>query len=330
MERSSAPRPARAASSTTDRLMWALRAHRRGGPDELVYEQASRPPLSIGDVLVAVHAASFTPTELDWPSTWTDRQGRDRTPVVPAHEVSGVVAALGYGTSGLSVGDEVFGLTDWYRDGAAAGYVAVEARNLAAKPSSVDHLQAAAVPLAGLTAWQALFDHGHLQAGQTVLVQGAAGGVGTFAVQLAHAAGAQVLAAGRAPDAALLAGLGADQVIDLDRQRMEDAVDRVDLVLDLVGGELASRSWPLVRPGGVLVTVVGGTPAGTPRPDVRWVFFVVEADRAQLAELAHQVDTGSLRPVVGRSWPLAEGRQAFQAKQRGGLPGKAVLQVIDS
>jgi NADPH:quinone reductase-like Zn-dependent oxidoreductase len=272
MERSSAPRPASAASSTTDRLMWALRAHRRGGPDELVYEQASWPPLSIGDVLVAVHAASFTPTELDWPSTWTDRQGRDRTPVVPAHEVSGVVAALGYGTSGLSVGDEVFGLTDWYRDGAAAGYMAVEARNLAAKPSSVDHLQAAAVPLAGLTAWQALFDHGHLQAGQTVLVQGAAGGVGTFAVQLAHAAGARVLAAGRAPDAALLVGLGADQVID----------------------------------------------------------FVVEADRAQLAELAHRVDTGSLRPVVGRSWPLAEGRQAFQAKQRGGLPGKAVLQVTDS
>jgi NADPH:quinone reductase-like Zn-dependent oxidoreductase len=280
-------------------------------------------------VLLQVQAASFTPTELGWPSTWTDRLGRDRIPVIPAHEVSGMVAALGYGTSGLSVGEEVYGLTDWYRDGAAAGYVAVEARNLAPKPTSVDHLKAAALPLAGLTAWQALFDHGHLQAGQTVLIPGAAGGVGTLAVQLAHAVGARVLAAGRAPDAELLASLGADQVIDLQRQRLEDAAGPVDLVLDLVGGELAGRSWPLVRPGGALVTVVGGTPAGAPRADARWVFFVVEADRAQLGELARRVDAGQLRPVVGRSWPLTEGRQAFQAKQHGGLPGKAVLAVAD-
>jgi NADPH:quinone reductase-like Zn-dependent oxidoreductase len=312
-----------------NRPMRALRAHRRGGPEVLVYEQAPRPPLGIGDALVQVHAASFTPTELAWPSTWTDRLGRDRTPVIPAHEVSGVVAALGFGTTGVEVGQQVVGLTDWYRDGAAAELVAVEARNLAPKPASIDHLQAAAVPLAGLTAFQALFDHGRLQAGQAVLVHGAAGGVGSLAVQLAHAAGAHVVATGRAPDGELLAGLGAEQVVDVERQRFEDAAGRVELVLDLVGGEVAGRSWPLVKPGGTLVSVVGGGAVGPPRPDARWVFFVVQADRAQLAELGRRIDAGALRPVVGRAWPLAEGRQAFQAKQHHGLPGKVVLRVAD-
>jgi NADPH:quinone reductase-like Zn-dependent oxidoreductase len=295
----------------------------------LVYEQAPRPPLAIGDALVEVHAASFTPTELGWPSTWADRLGRDRTPVIPGHEVSGVVAALGFGTSGVAVGEEVYGLTDWYRDGAAADYVAVEARNLAPKPASLDHVQAAAVPLAGLTAWQALFDHGRLQAGQRVLIHGAAGGVGSLAVQLAHAAGAHVIATGRVPDHELLAKLGAEKVVDVERQRFEDAAGRVDLVLDLVGGEVAGRSWPLVKPGGALVTVVGGTAVGPPRQDARWVFFVVEADRAQLAELGRRVDAGELRPVVGGVLPLAEGRQAFQVKRHGGLPGKVVLRVAD-
>jgi NADPH:quinone reductase-like Zn-dependent oxidoreductase len=312
-----------------DQSMYALRAHRRGGPEQLVYELAPRPPLGIGDVLVRVQAASFTATELGWPSTWTDRLGRDRTPVVPAHELSGVVAALGFGTTGLTAGDEVYGLVDWYRDGAAAGYVAVEARNLALKPATVDHVQAAAVPLAALTAWQALFDHGRLEAGQAVLVHGAAGGVGSFAVQLAHAAGGRVVATGRAPDLELLAELGADQVIDAGQRRFEETVGPVDLVLDLVGGDVALRSWPLVKPGGALVTVVGGTPTGPPRPDARWVFFVVEADRAELAELGRRIDGGRLRAIVSRVWPLAEGGQAFQAKQHGGLPGKAVLQVAD-
>jgi len=253
---------------TADRPMQALRAHRRGGPEELVYEQAPRPPLGIGDALVEVHTASFTPTELDWPSTWTDRLGRERNPVIPGHEVSGVVAALGFGTTGVTVGQEVYGLTDWYRDGAAADYVAVEARNLAPKPTTLDHVQAAALPLAGLTAWQALFDHGRLQAGQWVLIHGTAGGVGSLAVQLAHGAGAQVIGSGRAPDHELLAKLGAEKVVDVERQRFE--------------------------------------------------------------EVAGRVDAGELQPVVGRVWPLAEGRQAFQAKQHGGLPGKVVLQVADN
>jgi NADPH:quinone reductase-like Zn-dependent oxidoreductase len=313
----------------TSHSMRALRAHRRGGPEQLVYEQATRPALGIGDALVRVHAASFTPTELAWPSTWTDRQGRDRTPSIPAHEVSGVVAELGFGTTGVTVGEEVYGLTDWYRDGAAAEYVAVEARNLAAKPGGIDHVQAAAVPLAGLTAWQALFDHGHLRAGQSVLIHGAGGGVGSHAVQLARSAGARVVATGRSPNVDLLTELGADHVIDASRAQFEAAVGPVDLVVDFVGGDVACRSWPLVKPRGALVTVVGGTPTGPPRPDARWVFFVVEADRAELAELSRRIDAGQLRSVVGGVWPLAQGRQAFEAKQRGGIPGKAVLHVVD-
>ena len=162
--------------------MLALRAQGRGSSEKLIYEQVPLPSPAIGDVLLEVHAASFTPTELDWPSTWVDRAGNARPTPIPAHEVSGTVIALGFGTTGFAVGDEVYGLTDWYRDGAAAGYVAVEARNLAPRPRSLDHVDSAAVPLAGLTAWQALFDHGGLSAGQNVLIHGAGGGVGVFAV----------------------------------------------------------------------------------------------------------------------------------------------------
>src|ERR687890_796278 len=178
--------------------MLALRAQGRGSSEKLIYEQVPLPSPAIGDILLEVHAASFTPTELDWPSTWVDRAGNARPTPIPAHEVSGTVIALGFGTTGFAVGDEVYGLTDWYRDGAAAGYVAVEARNLAPKPHSLDHERAAAVPLAALTAWQALFDHGGLSAGQSVLIHGAGGGVGVFAVQLARSAGARVIATGRA------------------------------------------------------------------------------------------------------------------------------------
>src|SRR3954464_976885 len=197
--------------------MRALRAHQRGGPEQLVAEDAPVPSPGIGDALVRVHAASFTPNELGWPSTWVDRAGRDRRPVIPGHEVSGVVTALGYGTTSVAVGDAVYGLADWYRDGAAAEYVAVEARNLAPKPARLSHREAAAIPMAGLTAVQALFDHGRLAAGQTVLILGAGGGVGTFAVQLAHAAKARVVASARGWARELVLGLGADAFVDADR-----------------------------------------------------------------------------------------------------------------
>jgi NADPH:quinone reductase-like Zn-dependent oxidoreductase len=311
--------------------MWALRLHERGGPEQLAYERAPRPYVGIGDALVRIHAASFTPTELGWPSTWVDHAGRDRRPSIPAHEVSGVVEALGYGTFGVAIGQAVYGVTDWYRDGAAAEYVAVEARNLAPKPTRLSHVEAATVPLAGLTAWQALFDHGRLAAGQTVLIHGAGGGVGAFAVQLARAAGASVIGTGRAWARELVGELGAERFVDVERERFEDVVGQVDLVFDLVGGALLERSWSVLGPGGVLVSVVEDPGAAGParRPDVRSAFFVLEPDRAELVELARRIDAGQLRPIVGDVLPLASGGQAFQRKRGGGIPGKIVLEVAD-
>ena len=308
------------------RTMEALRAQARGGPEKLIYERILPPSPGIGDVLLKVRAASFIPTELDWSSTWVDRAGNARPAPIPAHEVSGVVAALGYGTTGFAVGDEVYGLTDWYRDGAAAGYVAVEARNLAPKPSSLDHERTAAVPLAALTAWQALFDHGGLSAGQSVLIHGAGGGVGVFAVQLARSAGARVIATGRAWAEDLVGELGADEFVDIDHRGFEDVAGEVDVVFDLVGGEIRERSWAVVKPGGVLVSVVS-PPEEAGRPGARGVFFVVEPDRAALAELARRIDAGELRSIVGEVFPLEHGREAFEAKRRSGVPGKVVLQV---
>jgi NADPH:quinone reductase-like Zn-dependent oxidoreductase len=302
--------------------MRALRAHQHGGPEHLVEEDGPVPVPGIGDALVRVHAASFTPTELEWPSTWVDRAGHDRRPVIPGHEVSGVVTALGYGTTGVAVGDAVYGLTDWYRDGAAAEYVAVEARNLARKPDRLDHRTAATVPMVALTAQQALFDHGRLAPGQTVAVLGAGGGVGTFAVQLARAAGARVVAVARAWACDLLRGLGAEVYVDVDRAPLAD----VDLVFDLVGGETLRRSCAAVKAGGGVVSVVERPPVATGR---RGWFFVVEPSRPQLLELGQRIAAGELRPVVGASWPLRDGRAAFEAKQRGGQPGKAVLLLTD-
>jgi NADPH:quinone reductase-like Zn-dependent oxidoreductase len=299
--------------------MHALRLHQKGGPERLIYEQAPIPFVGIGDVLLRVHAASFTPTELTWPSTWVDRRGNDRRPVIPGHEVAG---------TGVEIGEAVYGITDWYRDGTVAEYVAIEARDLAPKPASLSHVDAAAVPMAGLTAWQALFTHGRLAAGQRVLIQGAGGGVGTFAVQLAHAAGAHVVGTGHGSSEQLVTELGADEFVDVDRQRFEQATAAVDLIFDLVGGETLQRSWSVVKPGGVIVSVVGALQPDANAPSgARGVLFVVVPDRAQLIEIARRVDAGELRPIVGETLPLARGRDAFQAKHDRGVPGKIVLTV---
>jgi NADPH:quinone reductase-like Zn-dependent oxidoreductase len=277
--------------------------------------------------MVRVHAASFTPTEMSWSETWVDRAGKDRRPVVPGHEVSGVVTALGYGTTGAAVGDAVYGISDWYRDGAAAEYLAVEARNLAPKPETLSHREAAAVPMAGLTATQALFDHGRLAAGQTVLILGAGGGVGTFAVQLARAAGARVLASARAWARELVLGLGADAFIDAERDDIAASARDAHLVFDLVGGQVFAQVWSSLRDGALAVSVVEAPAARTDGRGPRGLFFVVEPNRAQLRELARRIDARELRPVLGNVVPLAEGGAAFAAKQRGSSPGKIVLQV---
>src|SRR5437868_10774398 len=229
------------------------------------------PTAAINDVIVEVHASGFVPTEMEWPSTWTDRSDRDRTPTIPGHELAGVVTALGYGTTGLSVGDRVFGLTDWYRDGTLAEYTAVEARNLALLPGDVDFTVGASLPISGLTAWQGLFVHGRLRAGQSVLAHGAAGAVGTMVTQLAREFGAYVIGTGRAADRHKALDFGAQEFVDLDNDALDD-VGRVDLVFDVIGGDIQKRSARLVRPGGTLVSVVG--PADARPTDGLTVDFV--------------------------------------------------------
>ncbi|TDD70602.1 NADP-dependent oxidoreductase [Actinomadura rubrisoli] len=304
--------------------MRAVRIHKSGGSEGLVLEDAPLPYAATGDVVVRVHAASFVPDELDWPGTWVDRAGRDRTPSIPAHEVAGVVTEVRYGTPGLAVGDRVFGLTDWHRNGAAAEFVAVEARNLARIPPSLTFAQAAALPLAGLTAWQGLFVHGGLEAGQTVVVHGAGGGTGTLAVQLAHQAGAHVIATGRGRAAGLAAEMGAQTFVDLERDQFDEAVEPVDLIFDTIGGDLLARSAQKIKPGGALVSITAPPPV---HPEAgRAVFFIVEPNRDQLTELALRAESGRFLPHVGAVYPLAEAREAFQAKQKGVL-GKVVLEI---
>jgi NADPH:quinone reductase-like Zn-dependent oxidoreductase len=293
---------------------------RAAGSEGLALAEVPYPHAAENDVIVRVHAAGFTSGELDWPGTWTDRAGRDRTPTIPGHDLSGVVAELGYGTTGLAVGQRVFGITDWCRNGTLAEFVAVEARNLAPLSSGVDHIMAAALPISGLTAWQALFTHGELRAGQTVLVHGAAGSVGSVAVQLAREAGARVIGTGRAGHRQATLGLGAEVFVELDRL---DDVDEVDLVLDVFGGEILDRSAALVRSAGTLVSIA--EPPRTPPEDGRAVFFVVEPDRAGLAELERRLSAGRLRPLVGTIYPLAEAAAAFGPTRRG--PGKPIIRV---
>ncbi|MEU7768792.1 NADP-dependent oxidoreductase [Nocardia sp. NPDC049190] len=297
---------------------------RDAGVDGLSLSDKPYPHAAENDVIVQVHAAGFTPGELDWPATWTDRAGRDRTPSVPGHELSGVVVELGYGTTGLSVGQRVFGLSDWTRDGSLAEYTAVEARNLAPLPTDIAYTTAAALPISGLTAWQALFVHAALAPGQTVLIHGVAGGVGSTAVQLAREVGARVIGTGRARDRDTALRLGVDTFLDLHTDRVEEA-GRVDVVLDVIGGEIFDRSVALVRPGGTLVALTA--PPSVQPTDARAIFFVVEADRAQLVELAQRVRDGRLTPLVGEVRPLADTPAAFASSRR--TPGRTIIQIAE-
>jgi NADPH:quinone reductase-like Zn-dependent oxidoreductase len=281
-----------------------------------------RPAAAINDVVVEIHASGFVPTEMEWPSTWTDRANRDRTPSIPGHELAGVVTALGYGTTGLSVGQRVFGLADWHRDGTLAEYVAIEARNLAPLPGDVAFTVGASLPISGLTAWQGLFQHGRLQAGQTVLAHGAAGAVGTMVTQLAREAGAHVIGTGRAADREKALDFGAHEFVDLGNDTLED-VGGVDLVFDLIGGEIQQRSAALIRAGGVLVSVVG--PVGARPADGVAVDFVVESDRRQLGEIVQRVRDGRLRTNIGITVPLDDAVAALNSTER--RRGKPIVTV---
>jgi NADPH:quinone reductase-like Zn-dependent oxidoreductase len=292
------------------------------GPAGMTLVERPAPSAAINDLVVEVHASGFVPTELAWPSTWTDRRGRDRTPSIPGHELAGVVTALGYGTTGLSLGQRVFGLTDWHRDGTLAEYVAVEARNLAPLPGDVDFTAGASLPISGLTAWQGLLEHGRLRSGQSVLVHGAAGAVGTMVTQLAREFGAYVIGTGRAADRQKALDLGAQEFVDLANDALED-VRGVDLVFDVIGGDVQRRSAGLVRAGGTLVSVVGPIEA---RPaDGLAVDFVVEPDRAQLGEVVQRVRDGRLRTNIGNVATLDDAVAALNPTER--RTGKTIISV---
>jgi NADPH:quinone reductase-like Zn-dependent oxidoreductase len=280
------------------------------------------PQAAINDVVVRVHASGFTGDELTWAPTWTDRLGRDRTPSIPGHELAGVVTALGYGTRGPSVGQRVFGLTDWTRDGTLAEYVAVEARNLAPLPGDVDFTVGAALVIPGLTAWQGLFEHGRLCAGQSVLVHGAAGVVGSMATQLAREAGAYVIGAGHAAGRQTALDFGAQDFVDFENDALKD-ISGVDLVFDVLGGDIAKRSALVIRAGGTLVTIAGPTEA---RPaDGLAIDFVVESDRAQLNEIVQRARDGRLRTNIGKIATLDDAVAALNPTKR--ISGKTIIRV---
>jgi len=299
--------------------MAAVRLHAPGGLEALAFERVEIPHLDVGEALVRVHAAAITRDELEWPL--------ERLPAIPSYELSGEIAALASDVSDLAVGDAVWALTGFDRDGAAAEYAVVPASFLAPKPRTIGHVESAAVPLAGLTAWQGLFDHGRLRKGERVLIHGATGGVGHFATQLARWRGAYVIASSSSSAAAEDAfALGADEPVDRSAVRFEEAVEAVDLVFDTVGGEVLASSAALLREGGRIVSVAEEPPpALAEKAEV--TYFVVEPSREQLVELARLVDDGTVRPAIDSVFPLAEARSAFERSMMPGKRGKVVVRI---
>jgi NADPH:quinone reductase-like Zn-dependent oxidoreductase len=293
--------------------MSAVLAH-SSASDSLVVDTRPVPTPAPDEVLIAVSAAAITSGELDWPETH---------PFVPGHDVSGTVVAAGADVTKFRVGDDVIGLIGFDRDGALSEYATVKAADLAVAPSTIDPVRAAALPLGGLTAWQALVDHAGVASGQHVLVHGGAGGVGAYAVQLASHLGAQVTATARADDVGLVTSYGADVVIDYS-SAFEEQVADVDVVIDTAGRDVVERSWPVLRTGGILVSIFDEV---TPPSDaVRGEYFVVEPNGEQLDDLARLVDAGALRPVVGRIVPFADAATVFTTEKDGRHPGKTVIQ----
>ncbi|MGO9449798.1 MAG: NADP-dependent oxidoreductase [Candidatus Binataceae bacterium] len=308
--------------------MNAIRSHVQGGAEGLVYEVAQRPVLRPGDVLIEVKAAAISPAEFTWPPSWVNADGTSRLPVIPSHEISGVVAEIGSEATGLTLGQEAYGLVDFYRDGGAAEFVAVRADDLAPKPRSINHVHAAAMPLSALTAWQAFRVRASLGAGQRVLIHGGAGGVGSYAVQIAKSLGAETIATCSAANAKFVKQMGAERVIEYDQASFEDFVGDADLVLDCVGGETLARSWGVIRRGGTLISIVDEPSQETAaRLGIRALFFIVEPNRGHLIELAKMVDAGKITPIVSKVFPLHQAREAYELGSRGHMRGKIVLSV---
>lgn len=308
--------------------MQAVRFHSYGGPEVLVLEEVPRPQASAGEVLLRVHAAGVNP--LDWKVRAGHVQEwlKHRLPLIPGWDVSGVVEAVGPDVTAFKIGDAVYGMLDFMRNGAYAQYVAARTRDLALKPRSIDHVQAAAVPLAALTAWQSLFEVAGLASWHTVLIHAAAGGVGHFAVQFAKWKGAKVIGTASASNESFLRELGADEVIDYRTTQFEEVVSEVDVVLDPIGGDTQQRSWKVLKKGGILVATLGiSSPKAAREHGVLSQGVRVHPDTAQLTQIATLIDAGNLKPAVTTVLPLAEAARAHELSQTGHVRGKIVLQV---
>ena len=310
--------------------MNAVRIHAYGGPELLHYEEVPIPRLHSDDVLIRVQAAAVNPVD------WKIREGylrgflNHQLPLILGWDVAGTVVEVGPEVTGFKVGDEVYARPDIERDGAYAEYIAVKASEAALKPTTLDPVHAAAVPLAALTAWQSLVDAAQLQAGQTVLIHAAAGGVGSFAVQLAKARGARVIATASAVNIGLVTELGADQFVDYTRTRFEQVAKEVDVVLDTIGGDTQRRSWQILKPGGILVSVISPPPETTAAADgVRSAFVFIQPSGQQLTQIARLIDQGQMKPILHAVLPLSEARQAQVISQGGHARGKLVLHVAD-
>lgn len=285
------------------------------------------PQLRRGDAMVKVIASSLTRNELNWGPTYADEHGRSWLPTIPGHEFCGIVTAITQGVTDVAPDDVVYGLTSFYRDGTAAEFVAVKASDLAPKPRTLEPYQAAAVPLSALTAWQALFDQGGLASGQRVLIHGAAGAVGSFAIQLAAWRGAEVIAATSADNIKLVRDLGAHETIDYRSQPFEDQVKGIDIVLDTIGNEIQRRSWSVLQPGGILVSTAGSITIPPDVKDKRGVFFIVKPDRQELINIGQLIDQQLVRPVIAEVIPIDRARKAFEKADGRGNKGKIVLKV---
>ena len=306
--------------------MKAIRLHQVGGPASLLYEDAPKPIPKDNQVLVQVYATAITPTEFEWYPTFHTPEGRMRPfPITLGHEFSGVVEAMGSDCTGVQPGDLIYGLSDWYINGAQAEYCLTVPGNIAPKPVTLEHTQAAAVPISSLTAWQALIDRAQLSAGQRVLIHGAAGGVGSFAVQLARRQGAHVIATASSANTDFVKSLGADEVIDYQITPFETVVGDLEVVLDTVGGDTRDRSWGVLRKGGRLVTIAADA-EGLKEQRVREAFFIVEPNRNQLLEISRLIDSGIIRPVVGADFSMENFRQAYEQKP---MRGKTVLRIAE-
>lgn len=304
--------------------MRAIRLHHVGGSEALLYEAAPKPIPKDNQVLVRVYATAITPTEFAWYPTFHTPDGANRQfPIILGHEFSGGVDAIGPECMGLQVGDPVFGLNDWFINGAQADYCLTVPANIAPKPATLDHTQAAVVPISALTAWQGLIDRAQLSEGQRVLVHGAAGGVGSFAVQVARHKKAHVLATASAANADFVMALGADEVIDYQSISFESVVRDVDVVFDTVGGDTRDRSWGILKKGGHLVTIAADAERSS-QARVRDAFFIVEPKRVQLIEISRLIDAGVIRPIVGAVFAMEDFRQAYEQKP---VHGKHVLRI---